>query len=300
MALVTCPNCGTLVSNKGKECPVCGMPVPKILAILNGEDYEEPVIDHPQPEVPEPPAQEVKADVTELPAPVVETAAPAPPVEPEPVIQAAGPVAEEPAANPTDESSPQETTPESGKSRRSLLTVNYILLGATLLFFLLFVITQVKKSMVERNLRATNYELYSTQSTLSEVRERVAVNHPILIDRIEMGNRYKDGRIYDDYGTSIYSRNTMFLSPKIYYYGVASRDVTLYVKLYNAYGSLSQGRSSPSGYSYSYKCSVSEGDNYEILSSWGSEYKGHWTSGRYKIEIWYNGVCLKSHSFRIY
>ena len=73
---------------------------------------------------------------------------------------------------------------------------------------------------------------------------------------------------------------------------------TLKVKLYRPDGSLSTG--SYSTYSYSDDAYLYEGENSYTLSGWGNENKGHWRSGTYRIEIWYNNSCLKSKTFTIY
>lgn len=124
---------------------------------------------------------------------------------------------------------------------------------------------------------------------------------PILIKDIEMGNVYKDGTIETSFGSTIYSSNTMYLKPRIKYEGLnTGEDITLYVKLFRPNGGMSTGDKSPSGYSYSYNIYVYSGENLEELSGWGNENKGNWSSGTYRIEIWYNNVCLRSERFTVY
>ena len=55
--------------------------------------------------------------------------------------------------------------------------------------------------------------------------------------------------------------------------------VTLYIKLYNSRGKLSTGTNSPSGYSFSQKVNIKQGENMHVLNGWGGENKGHWASG---------------------
>ncbi len=124
---------------------------------------------------------------------------------------------------------------------------------------------------------------------------------PILIKDIEMGNVYKNGDIETGYGSTIYSSYTMYLQPKIKYEGLnTGENITLYVKLFRPNGEMSTGTTSPSGYSYSYSIYVYSGENSEELSGWGNETKGNWSSGTYRIEIWYNSVCLRSEKFTVY
>ena len=76
MALIKCPNCGTLVSNKAEACPVCGKSVHEIITELNGEDtpatppMEAPVITEQPPVTPPaaPTAMPTAAPTEEKPA----------------------------------------------------------------------------------------------------------------------------------------------------------------------------------------------------------------------------------------
>lgn len=131
----------------------------------------------------------------------------------------------------------------------------------------------------------------------------INVNQPssltISISSIKIGNVYKDGSIETNYGNTLYSSYTMYLKPRIDYYGYKTGSVTLYQKLYTPYG-LSTGTSSPSGYSTKTEVYLYEGNNTTELQGWGNERKGHWSSGWYRYEVWYNGKCLASESFYIY
>lgn len=125
---------------------------------------------------------------------------------------------------------------------------------------------------------------------------------PIIISNIEIGNNYYDGSVETNYGSTIYSSNTMFLTPKITYTGINSGHfITLKIKWYNPDGTLSTGDSSPSGYSQQKSIYVYSSSNYtETLSGWGYKTKGHWGKGTYKIEIWYRDACLKAKTFTIH
>lgn len=66
-------------------------------------------------------------------------------------------------------------------------------------------------------------------------------------------------------------------------------------------GTLKTGTSSPYGFSQSEDCFIYSGsDNTYSLNGWGNRNKGHWTSGTYRIEVWYENTCLKSKTFTIY
>ncbi|GAB6865782.1 hypothetical protein JCM10556A_24590 [Bacteroides acidifaciens] len=124
---------------------------------------------------------------------------------------------------------------------------------------------------------------------------------PIHITNIEIGNIYHNGEIETDYGNMIYSSHTMYLQPKITYVGINTGcSVDLKIKWYMPNGLIKTGNSSPSGYSQQESLYVYSGSNSKILSGWGNTTKGHWIKGEYRIEIWYENVCLNSKAFTIY
>ena len=150
---------------------------------------------------------------------------------------------------------------------------------------------------VSNELRIVKQQLAEKESLLSSIANN---NIPLIITDIQIGNTYYNGNVETNYGSTIYSRNTMYLTPRIKYMGLVSGNKTLKVKWYNPSGTLSTGTSSTNGYSQSDSYYVSKGQNTLTLIGWGNETKGHWGSGTYKIEIWYENKCLSSKSFTIY
>ena len=150
---------------------------------------------------------------------------------------------------------------------------------------------------VSNELRIVKQQLAEKESLLSSIANN---NIPLIITDIQIGNTYYNGNVETNYGSTIYSRNTMYLTPRIKYMGLVSGNKTLKVKWYNPSGTLSTGTSSTNGYSQSNSYYVSKGQNTLTLIGWGNETKGHWGSGTYKIEIWYENKCLSSKSFTIY
>lgn len=155
-------------------------------------------------------------------------------------------------------------------------------------------------SSLRSELSSVKAERDKAKQDLSSLRERIGKTTPLVINEIQIANKYKGGTIETNYGSTIYSSNTMYLAPKITYTGYASGNKTLYVKIFRPSGAMSTGTSSPSGYSFSDTEYIYTGENTCELTSWGNETKGHWESGTYRIEIWYNNSCLKSKSFTIY
>ena len=141
------------------------------------------------------------------------------------------------------------------------------------------------------------WRLSEKESLLSSIANN---NIPLIITDIQMGNLYENSQIETDYGSEIYSKNTMYIAPSINYIGLKSGSETLKVKFFNSQGTLSTGTTSPAGYSYSNDNYIYNGKNTMTLSGWGSKNKGHWSAGNYRIEIWYKDKCLSSKSFTIY
>lgn len=126
-------------------------------------------------------------------------------------------------------------------------------------------------------------------------------SEPFTITAIKISNQTYSGDIVSDFGNTIYSSQTMYLTPKIYYNCSSPGTYDLDIKLYRPDGSLSKGSSSPSNCSYSNSLSLYSGsDKSVVLKGWGGTDKGHWKSGSYRIEIWYKNSCVATKSFTIY
>ena len=141
----------------------------------------------------------------------------------------------------------------------------------------------------------------SAEEALSTLKQKVGDSYPLIISDIEIANVTYNGDIETNYGNTLYSSRTMYLKPRIKYYGISSGNKTLKVKWYNPNGTLKTGSSSPYGFSQSESCYIYSGsDNTYSLNGWGNSTRGHWNAGTYRIEIWYNNTCLKSKTFTVY
>lgn len=149
------------------------------------------------------------------------------------------------------------------------------------------------------NEKSANQQYSDEISELKQFKDIVSSVYPIIITDIEIGNTYSDGSIETEFGNTLYDYNTMYLKPKIYYTGLASGSQYLKIKWIRPSGDLSVGSSSPYGYSQASSYYLSEGRNEVILGGWGGPNRGHWPSGTYRIEIWYNDICLKAKTFVI-
>ena len=142
------------------------------------------------------------------------------------------------------------------------------------------------------------------RSVNSEFQNMVSTYVPIIITDVEVANYDGDGKYDADYGEVIFSSNSMYLRPKIYYRAVKHppMDITLKVKLYGPSGKLVLGMPSPSDESYSYKMDIeihSSGGEIE-LDGWGRATRGCFRHGYYRFEFWYGDMCLGSKRFLVY
>lgn len=132
---------------------------------------------------------------------------------------------------------------------------------------------------------------------------RYAVSGYMEISGVSFANVDKEMNIIDDYGAHLYVDEIKYLSPKVFYKGLASseKQITLYIKIINETGIISRGTSSPDGYTYKYDLNVKSGSGQsEQLSAWGNNNGGTYSAGQYKYEIWYNGNILFQKGIRLY
>lgn len=132
-------------------------------------------------------------------------------------------------------------------------------------------------------------------------------NLSFFVKNIEIANVYRDGTIETNYGGKINASQSMYISPRITVVSYVFPDylyAKIGVKIYNPDGTLSRGSSSPEGYSYivdDVPISDDRGDEKNvILRRWGGDDKGHWSAGKYRIELWCDDVCIKDEDFNIY
>lgn len=149
-------------------------------------------------------------------------------------------------------------------------------------------------------LREDNSDLSKIKKELSDLKNYIKNELPLIITDIEIANGDYDGNVETDYGKKIYASSTMFLKPRIKYIGFISDYKTLKVKWYNPDGSLRTGKSSPEGFTLSETYYIRTESNTLTLPGWGNKNKGHWKKGTYRIEIWYEDICLKVKTFTVY
>lgn len=155
-----------------------------------------------------------------------------------------------------------------------------------------------------QSLNDSIFILVAEKDDLSSKINKVNNTFPLVIKSISIGNS-DTNHLLTDYGNTIYASESMFVCPKVEYYGLINSNKTFKIKFFLPDGTMSKYYSTSSPmysleYSYSVPVNISEGDNSMELSGWGGEKKGHWSAGSYKIEIWYDDICLGVKKFRLY
>ena len=154
------------------------------------------------------------------------------------------------------------------------------------------IIDSVKSDFLDKCKNVCSVSSSSSSNSISEI--------PFIITKLEVANTDEDSNIIQDYEETIWDYKTKYLTPRITVKPFKSTGTyTIYVKLYKD-GSLRTGTSSPSGYSYSSKVTIS-GNSSQVftLSGWGSKTAGHWSTGEYRFEIWYDDYCIGSKTFKV-
>ena len=160
-------------------------------------------------------------------------------------------------------------------------------------------------SSANNKLSSTVSQLSTTKSNLEDVKYKLSncqniikKSFPIIINDVEFANKNKE-KVISDYGQPIYSKKSRWIWFRIKYEGLETGTKNLYYRIYDPNGKLMTKPSSPSGYSCSTQEYIYQGTNTDVLFGWGSDKSGYWNKGTYRIEIWYEDVCLKQKSFII-
>ena len=154
------------------------------------------------------------------------------------------------------------------------------------------IIDSIKSDFLDECKKVGTVSSSSGSHTISEI--------PFIITKLEVANTDENNNVIQGYGETIWDFKTKYLTPRITVKPIKSTGThTVYVKLYKN-GTLSTGTSSPTGYTYSSKVTIS-GSSSQVftLAGWGSSTAGHWSMGEYRFEIWYGDYCIGSKTFQV-
>jgi len=156
---------------------------------------------------------------------------------------------------------------------------------------------------MKSEIQTLNTDLQNLKDEKDQLENTLAKFPPLVITDVKMGITKRSGEVVVEPGKTIYGSETMFLSPQIAYHGTRSESIDLKIKLFNPDGKLRgnfESSPSPSDFTYKTSLSTSEGDDTELLTGWGRDTKGTYSAGSYRLEIWYDTMCLYTKTFRIY
>ncbi len=143
-----------------------------------------------------------------------------------------------------------------------------------------------------RELREERRQLEERQLRESAL-DSLFADGPVLALNIKVRDRG------GDYGESIYASAATFITHSAVLLSDQPVNGDVYVKFISPDG-LSIGSDSPAGYSYKQHVSLSPMTPLTLESpGWGLDVPGNWTAGDYRVEYWYKGRCIGTHSFRM-
>lgn len=124
---------------------------------------------------------------------------------------------------------------------------------------------------------------------------------PFIITDMEVANVDYNGKIIQDYGSTIYDFKTKYLQPRITIRPIKkSGNYTVFVKLYKDNVLQRNTTTSPEDCTFSYTITINGSTSQIVeLSGWGSNNAGQWPIGSYRFEIWYNNYCIGSKKFKV-
>lgn len=186
--------------------------------------------------------------------------------------------------------------------------IHIILIFFAVLSVILLIVICLKYSRLANKIQSVknSYEVLSTihcneNEVYDFVNQLNLSSLPMVITDVLIGNTDYNGNIETEYGRKILESGTMYLKPKVKYFGIKSGVQTLRVRWIKPDGSISKGNASLGNFSQVSGYNISSGKNDEIyLSGWGGTNKGHWVAGQYFIEIWYDDIRLIRKPFTIY
>jgi hypothetical protein len=145
------------------------------------------------------------------------------------------------------------------------------------------------------------FSLRSEKNKLSADYEKSKKIWAINITKLEAGNADGNNKWITKPGERLEASAIRFFNPYITVDSLISGEISLFVKIISPYGTLDRNADkSPPGYTYSKTCQVRRTNNQSIdLDGWGNADKSTYSAGEWTVEVWYEGVCLRSEKIRL-
>ena len=156
---------------------------------------------------------------------------------------------------------------------------------------------------IERRYEDTQLELGNTRKEATKYLNQLS-SMQFGITNIEISNRYRGGEIDVPYGGRIEASKSMYLQARFECYGPENNQKVQFVlKLFYPNGDLiySSEENRKNGYTYKDEFVLKKGKNTcEFPRRIGGEKRGNYSSGKYRCEIWANGIKLGEKQFTLY
>ncbi|MBR5824881.1 MAG: hypothetical protein IKY67_12175 [Paludibacteraceae bacterium] len=157
------------------------------------------------------------------------------------------------------------------------------------------------KVKTEQDLNNQYFHLQESKKQHSREMAKIQEKLPLFIKEVKIGNTDEKGNIVTKFGDMIHSSSSMYITPRLEIYGIRDYTAQVELKLYDAYGMMQTGATSPINASCNDTIRVKKGEYKTIiLAGYGSNIKGHWNKGKYRLEIWDKNRCLSKQDFTIY
>jgi len=170
---------------------------------------------------------------------------------------------------------------------------------------------ETEKTKAQSELQKTKQELNELEkknNKLTATINEVQRTFPFKVTDIQFQNTSKYGTVLANYGDRLFSKTMGWLTAKMYFTGLVEtqKEVLIRIKLFKPNGSLWKDSNTSTTYSTNgLYVTVNSGNWYLTINQWIKKGKsffpsGKFKAGEYRMEIWYNDVCLGTHTFRVY
>jgi hypothetical protein len=129
----------------------------------------------------------------------------------------------------------------------------------------------------------------------------LAAKYPIIIKSLDVGNALENGNWITEPGGRLDAPAMRYLQSVMTYdsFGVNGQKITVEIKIYDSRNVLSRINNNTS-YTYTRDVILSQDGGEVELGGWGNTDRSTYSRGDYRIEVWYQGVCLASKTISIY
>lgn len=214
---------------------------------------------------------------------------------------------------------PTSTNQPPKKNKYMVWKISVIIL-AIILAILFFVYSSTSKEMKEvryelnkskqdYNQLNTSYQSLITDissskenaKAVSDQLKEAAMSYPVIITKLDFKNG-NNGIVYSDYRYDFSHDDIRYIYPRIHFKTLTdvSKYITLKIKFYNPSNTL-EHTSASNEYSYAHTMYVTPYSSINTIDcgGWGNATESKFDYGQYRVEVWYENVCLYSSQFQV-